>query len=146
MDHGYDFPKSTFYKAMITGFFVGFCATVLCLAYNIIFRDTTKFPLSSIINVSSLIFSINILFPIIGMIYYGFITVFKKADAAFVLVFLSLTIFFVWRTEVVHRTDDQVLNIEFRNLLLGIVLILGIGAVIFIPLLYNNKKFSETVL
>jgi hypothetical protein len=86
------------------------------------------------------------LFPLIGMIYYWFITKFKKADIVFVIVFLLLTAFFAWRAELVRRTDDHSLNIEFKNLLLGIVLILGISAFVFIPLLYHSKKFREIVL
>jgi hypothetical protein len=131
---------------MMTGFFVGFFATIACLAYNIIFRDNTGFPLSSFINVSSIIFMVNLLFPVIGIIYYGFITTFKKADIAFIIVFLLLTVFLVWRTELVNRTNDHLLNLEFRNLLLGIVIILGISASVFIPVLYHSKKFKETVL
>ena len=146
MDNSYDFPKSRFYQSMMTGFFVGFFATVICLAYNIVYRDKTGFPLSSFINVSSIIFTVNILFPVIGMIYYWFVTTFKKADIVFVIVFLLLTAFFAWRTELVHRTDDHSLNIEFKNLLLGIVLILGISASVFIPLFCHNKKFKEMVL
>jgi len=146
MDYNYDFPKSKFYQSMLTGFFVGFFATIVCLAYNIIFRDSTGFPLSSFINVSSIIFLVNLLFPVIGIIYYGFITTFKKADIVFVIAFFLLTVFLVWRTELVHRTDDHLLNMEFRNLLLGIVVILGISASVFIPILYHSKKFKEMVL
>jgi hypothetical protein len=146
MDYSYDFPKSKFYQAMMTGFFVGFFATLVCLIYNIIYRDSTGFPLTAFINVSSIIFAVNIIFPIIGMVYYGFITSFKKADIAFVILFLLVTIFLVWQTEIVHRTSDRLLNTEFKNLLLGIVIILGISATVFIPLLYHSKKFRETVL
>ncbi len=146
MDYSYDFPKSRFYQSMMTGFFVGFFATVICLAYNIIYRGSTGFPLSSFINVSSIIFLVNILFPVIGIVYYGFITAFKKADIVFVILFLLLTGFFAWRTELVRRTADHLLNAEFRNLLLGIVLIIGISAAVFIPLLYHSKKFKETIL
>jgi len=146
MEYGYDFPKSKFYRAMMTGFFVGFMATLVCLAYNIIYRDSTGFPLSAFINVSSIIFLVNILFPILGIIYYGFISSSKKADVLFIILFLLLTVFFIWRTELVRRTNDHLLNSEFRNLLLGIVIILGISASIFIPLLYHNKKFEDAVL
>src|SRR6185295_1336855 len=146
MEYGYDFPKSKFYRAMMTGFFVGFMATLVCLAYNIIYRDSTGFPLSAFINVSSIIFLVNILFPILGIIYYGFISSSKKADVLFIILFLLLTVFFIWRTELVRRTNDHLLNSEFRNLLLGIVIILGISASIFIPLLYHNKKFTDAVL
>ncbi len=95
MEYGYDFPKSKFYRAMMTGFFVGFIATFVCLAYNVVYRDTTGFPLSAFINVSSIIFLVNILFPVIGIIYYSFITSFKRADIPFMILFLFLTAFFV---------------------------------------------------
>lgn len=146
MDYGYDFPKSKFYQAMITGFFVGFFATLVCLIYNIIYRDSTGFPLTAFINVSSIIFAVNIIFPIIGIVYYWFISSFKKADIVFVILFLLVTVFLVWQTEMVHRSSDNLLNSEFKNLLLGIVIILGISATVFIPLLYHSKKFRETVL
>jgi len=146
MEYGYDFPKSKFYRAMMTGFFVGFIATFVCLAYNIVYRDSTGFPLNGFINVSSIIFAVNILFPIIGIIYYGFISSFKKADILFVILVLLLTAFFVWRTELILRTNDHLLDIEFRKLLLGIVLILGISASVLIPLLYHSKKFENAVL
>ena len=145
MDYSYDFPKSRFYQAMMTGFFVGFFATVVCLLYNMIYRGTTGFPLSSFVNVTSIIFLVNILFLVIGIIYYGFLSAFKKADIVFEIAFLLLTVFFAWRTEQVHRTSDHLLNAEFKNLLLGIVLILG-AATLIIPLLYNNKSFKDRVL
>lgn len=145
MDQSYDFPKSTFYQAMITGFFVGFFATVVCLIYNITYRGITGFPLSSLINVSSIIFLVNLLFPVIGIIYYGFLSAFKKADTAYIGAFAIVTALSVWGAEVVHRTDDQFINGEFRSLLLGIVLILGVSSLI-IPLLFRNKTFQEAVL
>lgn len=127
MDYSYDFPKSKFYQALITGFFVGFCATVLFLAYNIIYRDATGFPLSTFINVSTIIFMVNLIFPAIGIIYYGFITAFKKADLAFIILFVVLTAILLWRSEEVHRTGNHLLNKEFRTLLSDIVIILGIS-------------------
>lgn len=145
MDFNYDFPKSRFYQAMMTGFFVGFFATVICLVYNIVFRDTTGFPLSSLINVSTIIFLVNLLFPVIGIIYYGLMTAFKKADLVFIIACILLFALCIWKTETVHRTDDAQLNGEFRNLLLGIVLILGTASFL-IPVLYHSKKFKETVL
>jgi hypothetical protein len=141
----YDFPKSRFYQAMMTGLFVGFVSTLICLIYNIIFRSSTRFDLSDIINVSSLIFIINLVFVIIGIIYYALLQSFKKADLIYIILFVLLTLFFVWRTELVHRTDDPLLNTEFRNLLLGIVLILGVSS-IFVPILFRSSKFREEVL
>lgn len=141
----YDSPSSPFYRSLMTGLFVGIIDTLLCLIYNLIYRERTGFDLSSIINVSSLIFFINLLFPVIGIIYNGFLKYFKKGDRVFIAVFLGLTLFFAWRSEVVYRTTDQTLNHEFRTLLLGIVLILGVSAAVLVPYLYHNKKFEENV-
>jgi hypothetical protein len=38
------------------------------------------------------------------------------------------------------------LNSEFRQLLLGVVIIMGVSAVFLIPFLFHNKKFEEHVL
>ena len=141
----YDFPRSKFYQAMMTGLFVGFASTTICLVYNVMFRSSTRFELSDIINVSSLIFIINLLFPVIGVIYYGLLKAFKKADVIFLILFIVFTLFFAWRAELVHRSDDPLLNSEFRNLLLGIVLIIGVSA-LAIPFLFRSRKFQDAVL
>lgn len=141
----YDSPNSPFYRALMTGLFVGIIDTLICLVYNLVFRNSTGFQLSDIINVSSLIFFINLLFPIIGMLYNGFLKWFKKGDLVYVVVFLVLTAFLAWRSEVVYRTSDQIQNHEFRILLLGIVLILGVSAAFLVPYLFHNKKFEENV-
>ena len=146
MDYSYDFPKSKFYQALMTGFFVGFFATIVCLIYNLVYRDETSLPLSGFISVSSIIFAVNLIFPVIGIIYYGILKAFKKADIVFILLFVLVTAFCAWRTELVHRTADRFANMEFKNLLLGIVLILGLSAVIFIPWLYHSKRFRDAIL
>jgi hypothetical protein len=56
-----------------------------------------------------------------------------------------LTIYCLWQGQRVHRSDDHLLNMEFHQLLLAMLIILGIGA-IAIPFLYHSKKFEEHVL
>jgi hypothetical protein len=141
----YDFPKPTFSQTLITGLFVGYIATIFCLVYNIIFRDRTGFPLSDFINVSTIIFLVNLIFPVIGIVYYGIIAAFKRADLIFDILCALILTFCVWKTEFVRRTAEAHLNAEFKTLLLGIVIILGIAS-FFIPVLYHSKKFKDLVL
>jgi hypothetical protein len=142
----YEFHQTPLSKAVLTGLFTGFTATIVCLIYNLIYRESTAFSLSDIINVSSLIFAVNLLFLVIGIIYYGFIKSFRKGGLIFMIVFVLLTVFFAWKAEGVHRSPDQLLNSEFRQLLLGVVIILGVSAAFLIPFLFSNKKFEEYVL
>jgi p-aminobenzoyl-glutamate transporter AbgT len=141
----YDYKQTPFSRAMLTGLFVGILSTVVCLAYNIVYRDSTGFPMASIINVSSLIFAVNLLFWIIGIIYYFFLHSFKKGDLVYIVVFVLLTLLCIWKTEGVHRSDDHELTVQFRGLLLGIVIIMGICASFLVPYLYHNKGFEKHV-
>lgn len=147
MNYGadYDFRKNVFTRAMLTGLFVGIIATLACLFYDVIFRESTRFSLGPIINVSTLIFTVNLVFLIIGVLYYAFLKAFK-GDLVFIIVFALLTIFFIWRALNVHRSPDQELNTEFKELLIGVIAIMGIGAAFLIPFLFHSKKFEEHVL
>jgi hypothetical protein len=132
-------------QALLTGLFAGIMATIVCMIYNLVYRDDTHFPLSDIINVSSLIFIVNIICLLIGAVYYGFLKNMRRGDLAFIIVFVVLTIFLAWRAFYVHRSDDPVLNREFHNLLAGVILITGLFAALGIPFLYHNKKFRDEV-
>lgn len=142
----YDFHQSPLSKAILTGLFAGFIATIVCLLYNLIFRNSTGFATAELINGTSLVFVINLVFLIIGTIYYGFIKTFKKGELIFIIVFVLLTIFLAWKAEGVHRSANQLLNIEFRQLLLGVVIISGVSAAFLIPFLFHNKTFEDHVL
>lgn len=141
----YNYKQTPFSRAMLTGLFVGILSTVVCLAYNIIYRDSTGFPMASIINVSSLIFVVNLLFWVIGIIYYVFLRSFRKGDLVYIVVFVLLTVLSIWKTEHVYRSDNIELTLQFRGLLLGIVIIMGVCASFLIPYLYHNKGFEEHV-
>jgi hypothetical protein len=135
----------TFSKAVLTSVFAGFVATVVSLIFNIWYRGSSGFQPSSIINVSSLIFSINILFAIIGVTYYGFIKAFPKGDIFYFVVFALLIAFCIWKTAGVDRTGDPQENVEFRTLLDGLIIICGVGG-LAIPLLFHNRVFEKHVI
>ena len=141
----YEFNQSPFSKAILTSVFIGFFATVVCLIYNIIFRQSTGYQPADFINVSSLIFAVNLIFFVIGMVYFFFLRSFKKADVVFEILFGLLTIFCAWRASYAHMENSRILSSEFRTLLIGVIIIMGVG-VELVPLLFRNKKFEDAVL
>lgn len=141
-----DFPKSVFYRAFMTSVFVGIIATLITIAYDIIFVNLFGFPLFVLINVSTLIFGVNIIFLVIGCIYYLFVSKFKKGDLLYISLFVLITAFLAWRSEHVIRSTDSTINHQFQGLLTGVVIILGALAAFLIPFLYHNKRFDDTVL
>jgi len=140
-----DLKKPVFAKAILTAVFVGILATLLCVFFNVIFVENTGFPLHELINISTLIFGVNIIFFATGFFYYGFIQI-KKGELFFIIFFLLLTAFFIWRGEHAHRSNDPKVNGEFREQLSVIILIIGLTASVLLPVLFHNKKFQDKVI
>ncbi|MHA4811396.1 hypothetical protein ACX0G9_25070 [Flavitalea flava] len=135
-----------FSRAMMTGLFIGIVDTIICLSYNIGFRGMIKGYLpSTLINVSSLIFGVNLLLLVTGMVYVLFVKAFGRKDFIFSGFFLVLTMFCVWQTLTVLRYTDLTENREFKELLIGIVLILGISASA-LPYFLRSRFFDKYIL
>lgn len=140
----YEFHQSPLSKAILTGVCVGFFSTVVCLLYNVIFRESTGYSATEYLNVSTLIFAVNLLFLVVGIFFFLFRSWFKKGNLIFEVVFALVILFCIWKAAQVHL-ESRSNTIEFRELLLGTIIILGIGIEI-IPLLFNNRKFHEAFL
>jgi hypothetical protein len=136
-----------FSKSLLTGVFSGIAATFICIIYNIVYRDETSFGLFPFINVSSLIFLVNILFMFIGVVHYWFMKFIKRGgEVVYAIFFALLTIFLIFKIPDIHRVNDITENTEFHHLLIAMTVIMGIAAAIGIPLLFHSKKFEEEVL
>ena len=141
-----DFEKTIFYRSFMTCVFAGLIGTVLCMFYDLAFVQIMKFPFSAIINVSTLIFAVNIAFLAIGVLYYGLLTFSRYGEAVYIAIFILITAFLLWKIQGFQRTDNHAINIQFRYLSSGIIIILGVLASIAVPFLYRSKKFDEYVL
>jgi len=140
----YEFHQSPFSRAVLTSVFIGFFTTLMCLVYNIIFRESTGYQPADYINVSSLIFAVNLIFFVIGLLYFFLIRSFKKGDAVFEILFGLVVIFCAWRAAHAHM-QNPTLTSEFRTLMIGVIVIMGIG-IALVPILFHNKKFEDAVL
>jgi len=140
-----DFQKSIFDRSLMTCVFVGIMGTLLCMFYDLLFVEYLNYPLSTIINVATLIFGVNLIFLVIGFLFYGFITFSKYGERIYIIVFILITGFFIWKMQGVHRTDNDLVNLQFKYLLSGIIIILGLLASVAVPFLFHNKQFNKYV-
>jgi len=129
-------------KALMTGLFTGLVATIVSLFYNIFFRLATDFPLSDIINVSSIIFLINLIFLFIGLFYFIINKSFARGDAIYLVSMVILIVILLWLTAGAQRSENPKYAHDFRGLLTGIIVIMSINALL-IPYLIHKKWFEE---
>jgi hypothetical protein len=137
--------QSIFFKAMMTGLFIGVIDTIICLSYNIAYRNISGYTPSFVINVSSLIFAVNLILLFLGMIYFLFTKMFGKNDIIFTLFIVVLTVFLIWKDETGHRFSDAAVNAGWRGLSSGILLILGVSAAL-LPFFSKSRFFEKHVI
>lgn len=133
-----DYEQTEFSKSLLAGLFAGIAATFFSLLYNSYFRLYTGFPLSEMINVSTIIFALVLIVTIAGLIYYLFHHNFKKGTILYQLGGIVITILLIAGAMQVQRSSDPILAKEFRELLLGIIVITGVCTVFIIPFLFKR--------
>lgn len=138
--------RTRFSDIVLTGVFAGIAATLLCIVYYLAFKDITGYPLSSLLNVASLIFAINTVFLVIGFLYYWIRGKSKNSDLIYIVISIVLTAASIILMSNVHRSDIKIIDHEFHELLTGILVIMGLTAAFGIPFLYHNRYFNEHVL
>jgi hypothetical protein len=136
-------PKQiSFGKAFLAALFAGILATLACFVFDIFYRMDTMYGPSDYINVSSIIFIVNILLLVAGVAYYAIKSWFKNGDLVFFIFFLLTFILCIWRISGIQRFTDLRLNKEFIQLLGGTTIIIGI-AVLSIPYFFSNKRMVD---
>jgi len=135
----YDYKQTDLSKAILAAVFTGYIATIINLAYDFIFRTETGFPLSQIINVSTIIFATLLILAIAGILFYFLKRYLKGGNILFTILFTGLTALSVYGAMHVNRSADTIISKEFNELLSGIVLITGLSASFFFPYAVKNS-------
>ena len=138
--------QSVFTKSLLTAVFAGIFTTVICVIFDVVYRQETGFPYHELINVSTLIFSVNILFAIIGLIYYFFIKYMKRGEIFYIIFCVVITLYLILLVSESHRSDTPLWNKEFHELLDAMIIIMGLAAAVGVPVLYHSKRFEKEVL
>ena len=140
-----DFQKTIFYRSLMTCVFVGIVGTLLTMFLDLFFVESLNYPLSNFINVATLIFGVNLVFLVIGFLFYGFVASSRHGELIYIIVFILLTVFFTWKLQAVHRSDNDLINHQFVLLSSGVIIILGLLATVAVPFLFHNKQFNKYV-
>ncbi len=136
------YQRSLLSVSLMTAVFCGFTATVVGLLFNVIFRFATNFPISDIINVSTLIYMINILFLVAGLIFWGVKSTGSSGNIIFIAFTLVVCGIMFWLASGSQLTDVPRLIKPYRQLLNGLVLIIMLF-MLAMPMLAGNKKFQD---
>jgi hypothetical protein len=84
----------------------------------------------------------NLIFLIIGLFNFFVHKSFAKGDVVYLVFMAALILLLLWMTAGTQRSDNLKYAHDFRLFLSGIIIIMGIAA-LMIPLLVNKKWFED---
>ncbi|WP_018630238.1 DUF6069 family protein [Niabella aurantiaca] len=131
--------NSHIYRPLMAGLFAGYIATVFNLIYDVLFRQSTTFPLHELVNVSTIIFATLFALPLAGIVFAAIDRCFKKGDRIYIVLSALFTALCIYGTLQVQRSPDPAVTTQFQHLLLGIVVISGVFATIAVPWLVKHQ-------
>ena len=132
------FDEVEFKRCLVAGIFAGIAATVLSMIFNLAFRNYTGFTLSMVINVNSIIFILGMTITLSGIIFYYFHHHLKYGTLVFRVFAFIITMVLIFVSQyIVHNEDPEQARL-FRQLLMGIVVIMGGCIMLLLPLLYKK--------
>ncbi|MGN6294074.1 MAG: hypothetical protein ACTHMV_15110 [Chitinophagaceae bacterium] len=133
-----DFEYPHAYKPIMAGLFAGIVASLLNIFYDAIFRGATGYSLPELINVSTIIFGTLFILFVAGTVFAIMDRYMKHATVPYIILFVVLTLLCVQLALHVNRTDNLVQKLEFRQLLVGVVIISGASAAFLVPFLVKR--------
>ena len=142
MDNNSSNSFASSYRAFMTALFVGVADALLCLIYNVIYRNGRPYFSSDIINVSYIIFGIIFLFAMIGLVYLFLQRFSRQGNLIFMALMIIVTTLAILAIHSGHFSSDLVGNQSLRAEATGITVIVGFSATVGIPLLHGSHKFE----
>jgi hypothetical protein len=128
------------YQPLMAGLFAGIVATTLNIFYDVIFRQSTGFSLPELINVTTIIFATLFILVMSGVVFAILDRLTRYVQVIYIIIFSLATIACTYLALHTHRSADPVLTVEFRYLLMGIVIISGLLATFLIPYLAKHEN------
>jgi len=127
-----------FSKALLAGALTGLAATVVNIAYDIIFRSITEYIPAEEFNFLSIIFASMLVLTMVGLLFYVFIKNFGKT--AFTISLLTVIIACVCITAFLHGNSNEPAFYCNHGLIAGFIILSGILSVTLLPYLYDHPK------
>ena len=131
MNH--DYEQTEISRSMMAGLFAGLGCVLTILIYIFFYRDLANYSDSSVVNVSTVSFSILILFMIIGFVFDAFHHYFKNGTLIYIILAAATTVLLIF-------LSLKISGKGFEGMVLGIVIISGIFASFILPKLYSSNS------
>lgn len=136
----YDFQQTRFSKSLLSGLATATIVIIACLVYAFIYRHLTNFTLSTIVNVTSIIFTAFIVCVIAGIVFYILVPYLHQKKLMYTGLLVVLTAIFIVIGLVSHRSANPIISEQFRGLYIGVVSIIGLSCAFLIPYFTSHKN------
>jgi hypothetical protein len=130
-------------RGILAGLFTGIIASLIVIAYNVIYRGAVDLLSYDVVMPVSIFFFFPCINLVAGGIYFLFLDHIRKGREVYIIVVLIVTALIAFFTAFNGRHNDPALE-KFRGLLLGLEVIEGCMAAFLIPFFANHPRIFLT--
>ena len=136
----YDYPQNDLSKSLLGGLFAGLVATVINIAFVVIYRSITVFYDYYALDITVLIFGTILQSIACGIMFYLFVHYLKKGITFYRIMVLLVTALIVYGGIMLRKTLQTEIPFEFIVLVVGTQIVVGGLAAFYIPYLFRHDS------
>ena len=136
----YDYQQTGLSRSVLSGLFSGLVCAVLNLVFVVVYKSIVKFQEIYPVDITIIVFGSVLLSIACGIIFHLFVHYFKKGIPFYRLSVLAVTILIIYVGITLRHTVQDVVPFEFRFLVIGTQVIIGLFAAFLIPYLFRHEN------
>jgi hypothetical protein len=136
----YDYPQSDLSRGVLSGLFTGIVSAAVNLLFMLIYRGITGFQDFNGIDITVIIFGSMLLSIACGIIFYFFVHYMKKGISFYRIIVFAITVLIVYFGLTLRRSIIGDVPNEFRVLVIGTQVFIGLLAAFLIPYLFRHDR------
>lgn len=136
----YDYKQDDLSRGLLSGLFAGIVATFTNIAFVGIYRAITSFDEFNVLDITVIVFGSMLLSVVCGILFYFLVHTMKKSFAFYRIIILMVTVIIVYLGLTVRAEMFGTVPVEFRVLVIGTQIIIGMYAAFLIPYLFSHDK------
>lgn len=136
----YDYKQSDLSRSVLGGLFSGLVATVSNIAFILIFRAITRYFDFGALDILTIVFGSILLSILCGIMFYFFVHYMQKGIPFYRAMVVIVTAVIVYFGILFRGTIEENVAEEFKILVVGTQVIIGILAAFLIPYLFRHDS------
>lgn len=136
----YDYAQTDFSRGILSGLFAGLIGCVANSIFVLVYRGITSFYEFNGLDVTVIVFGSVLQLIVCGLVFYFFVHYLRRGIISYRIAVVIITIVIFYLGLMVRRSMFGDVQTNFKALVVGTQIIIGVLAAFLVPYIYRHDK------